>query len=358
MPSFFPESPTWRTTGGRLLKPAPFLIAGIVNITPDSFSDGGAFFNTRTAVDHARRLLEDGAHMLDLGAESTRPGAEDIGHEAEWARLAPVLGPCLALRDGAGWGEGEEDIRKKEGEELRELRPLRLPEQGIESPAPPIRSGAEAPDARKPAGAGGRAGRSFTIAVDTFRAATAAAALGIGPGAIPGAGPVDVINDVSGGSFDPAIIDVVAQAKAGYVLGHSPARPDVMQKAPYYDDVVETLMRWFTTRMELLTKAGLPEECIALDPCIGFGKTVEHTAAVFRAVPRFMELGRPLYFGISRKSFIGAVTGQGAGEREVSTQAATALLARAGVPIHRVHNVADTAATLKLVHALYGIPYA
>jgi len=290
-----PFTPAWRITGGRLLTPAPFLIAGIVNTTPDSFSDGGKFFTPEDAVNRVRDIVAQGAHMVDLGAESTRPGATDIGQAEEWRRLEPVLAQTLCLRDSG-----------------------------------PADSAGLPP---------------FTVSIDTFRAETAIRALSLSSGA-------DIINDVSGGSFDPGMDEALVAYKPGYVLGHSPARPDQMQQNPYYADVVDELLRWFSTRMNALVKAGLPEECICLDPCIGFGKTLEHTLDIMAAIPRFLALGRPLYFGISRKSFIGAITGQSAQERDTSTQVLTALLAQKGVHIHRVHQVADTVATLKLVQAL------
>lgn len=300
----------WRITGGRRLELAPFLVAGIVNITPDSFSDGGSFLKPEAAMARVRQVLEEGADMLDLGAESTRPGAEDIGHDEEWRRLAPVLEQVLDLRAA---------LRRK--------------------------------DSGKPAGTGASLSGSFTVSLDTFRAETAAKALYYLGEGHPG-GPVDVINDISGAAFDPAMADVLASFKPGYVLGHSPARPAEMQRDPRYDNVVEALLAWFTARMTRLVKAGLPEECIVLDPCIGFGKNTDHNLAIMAAIPRFAALGRPLYFGVSRKSFIGAITGEAALRRECSTQVVTAWLAHAGVAVHRVHQVAETVATLKIVRAL------
>jgi len=294
-----PSIPTWRTTGGRLLTPAPFLIAGIVNITPDSFSDGGAYFAPENAVKQAQSLVAEGAHIVDLGAESTRPGAQAIGHDEEWRRLEPVLAQILQLRNASSFSGPAADA------------------------APP-----------------------FAISIDSFRAETAIKALTMG---------ADIINDVSGGSFDPtpgALDEVLATHKPGYVLGHSPARPDLMQQNPRYDHVVDDLLRWFSARMNTLVKAGLPEECICLDPCIGFGKTLEHNLDIIKGLPRFLALGRPLYFGISRKNFIGTITGLPTEERDTPTQVVIALLAQAGVHVHRVHQVAKTVATLKLVQAL------
>lgn len=286
--------PEWRLLGGGRLAPAPFFIAGIVNVTPDSFSDGGRFLAPESALAHARRQLEEGAHILDLGAESTRPGAEDIGPDEEIKRLDGVLPALLALRDAAG----------------------------VEKP--------------------------FVVSIDTYRAKTTTWCLERG---------VDIINDVSGAVFEPEIIDALVQFKPGYVLGHSPERPAEMQKNPYYDNVVEELLRYFDERINTLVKAGLPEECIAVDPCIGFGKTVEHCLEIMAAAERFAIFGRPLFFGISRKSFIGAVAGYPVEERDMHTQVATALLAEKGVHIHRVHNVGAAKGTLALVEKLADLKY-
>lgn len=301
-PLFSGSSPSWRIYGGRLLKPAPFLVAGIVNITPDSFSDGGKYFSPEKAGERVCQVLAEGAQIVDLGAESTRPGADDIGTAEEWRRLAPVLEQCMDLR--------------------RE--------------------------------------NSFAVSIDTFRAETAAAALSLrlnrrtSPDAAgaPTYG-ADIINDISGGMFDPGMADVLGAFKPGYVLGHSPALPSHMQDNPHYEDVVEELLRWFEERMAVLVKAGLPEECISLDPCIGFGKNLEHNLAIIRNIPRFTALGRPLFFGISRKSILGELTGLDIKQRGPYTQVLTALLANAGVSVHRVHDVAETMLTLKIVREVH-----
>lgn len=266
-----------------------------------------------------RQVVDQGAAIVDLGAESTRPGADDIGQAEEWRRLRPVLEETLALRAS--------------------MAAMAAPE-GEKSASPP-----------------------FAVSIDTFRAGTAARALALGR-SDPEAG-ADIINDVSGGAFDPAMTGVLAEFKPGYVLGHSPARPGIMQINPRYDNVVDELLHWFTSRMTALVKAGLPEECICLDPCIGFGKNLRHNLAVCAAVPRFARLGRPLYFGVSRKSFLASLLealppGRNASgrlapdmrERDAATQAAVALLARSGVAVHRVHQVADTLVTLAIVRGM------
>lgn len=281
----------WQITRGRRIAPAPFFVAGIVNITPDSFSDGGAFFSPEAALDRIVQVAEEGGHMADLGAESTRSGSADVGHEEEMRRLSPPLRAAADMRSRG-----------------------KLPGE-------------------------------FLLSVDTWRADTARCCLEMG---------ADVVNDVSGGCFDPAMAEVLGQYKSGYVLGHSPDKPRTMQVKPYYDDVVQTLLAFFEERMAHFVKAGLPEECIVLDPCVGFGKNLEHNLAVMRAAPKFLTLGRPLYYGISRKSFLGELTGLPVDQRGEATQAATAVLAGLGVAVHRVHEVAATVRTLNIVKSLCG----
>ncbi|MDR2489619.1 MAG: dihydropteroate synthase [Desulfovibrio sp.] len=316
-PASFKQHISWRITGNRRISSSSFFIAGIVNITPDSFSDGGRYYTPADALKRVRQVADEGADIVDLGAESTRPGARDIGHAEEWRRLQPVLEGALALRASLS------------------SAPVRADDA---SGNPPL-----------------------VVSVDTFRAETAARALAGGRVA-PKEG-ADIINDVSGGAFDPAMADVLAEFKPGYVLGHSRGKPAVMQLSPYYDDVVDALLHWFTTRMTALVKAGLPEDCICLDPCIGFGKRLEHHLAICAALPRFACLGRPLYFGVSRKSFLASLLNgppdasavppgnphptQHA--KDVATQVVISLLANAGVAVHRVHRVADTVATRNIL---------
>lgn len=282
-----PPSPLWATGKGRLLRPAPFLVAGIVNVTPDSFSDGGQYNAPERAVELMRRHSAEGAELIDLGAESTRPGAEDIGVDEELRRLKPVLE--LARANGL-----------------------------FETP-------------------------TATFCLDTFRAKTAAWGLENG---------ISVINDISGMQFDSGMVSVLAEHKPGYVLGHSPALPRHMQEKNHYPNVVNAVIQHFTDKMNALVRAGLPEENICLDPCIGFGKSAAQSLELFAAVPRLLALGRPLYFGISRKRFLTDITGVSLEERGCPTQVVTALLASKGVHIHRVHDVGATKTTLALVQAM------
>ncbi len=273
----------WILLGGRVLNPAPFCLIGIVNVTPDSFSDGGKFLDSDHAVEHGLRLLDDGAGMLDLGAESTRPFAEPVPAAEECARLMPVLTRLRALR----------------------------------------------PDA--------------VLAVDTFKAETARAALEAG---------ADVINDVSACTEDPALTEVLAEYKPGYVLMHSQGNPKTMQINPSYTDVVEDILAFFEKHLDRLVQSGLPEDRIVLDPGIGFGKNKAHTVEILKGMERFASLGRPLYVGLSRKSMFREILGLDLEQRAEATRLAVALLAARGVPYHRVHDVAGCAQAIRLVEAM------
>lgn len=353
---------TWMTARGRVFTPAPFLVAGIVNVTPDSFSDGGQYADPHAAVRRIYAIVRQGAHMVDIGAESTRPGAKDTGPDVEWHRLEPVLKKALALRNRteAAHAAAQQSGAAPSGGTATQPCPA-AKAAASKSTAPASSTAKSAPTAlcADKAADAPRTGihapcPPFTVSVDTFREQTARKALTCLPDeeeGVPAQEGVDIINDISGGLFDPAMDEVLAEFKPGYVLGHCPARPDVMQRNPHYDNVVDTLLSWFTSRMEALVRRGLPEECICLDPCIGLGKNLDHNLEIIRAIPRFAALGRPLYYGVSRKSLLGEITGRGLHDRDGVTQAATALLAKHGVHIHRVHDVEDTLATLSLVQA-------
>lgn len=272
-----------------MLSLAPFCVMGVVNATPDSFHDGGRHQAPAAARASALAWAEacaakDIPLILDVGGESTRPGAEPVAEAEELARVLPVV----AALDGV---------------------------------AP--------------------------VSIDTTKAAVAAAALKAGGGA----GAV-IVNDVSAARWDPAMPDLLAAEKPGYILMHSGGRPGDMQTDPHYTDVVAEILDFFEERMAALTAAGLPEDHIALDPGVGFGKTLSHNLAVLKGLERFTALGRPLVLGLSHKSLFGRLLGLGPGERGGATLAATALAAARGARVHRVHDVAEAAAVLRLTAAL------
>lgn len=280
-------SATWTIRGGRGFFPAPFCVFGIVNVTPDSFYDGGLHQEAAFAIAHATQLMEAGAHVLDVGAESSRPFAAPVSLAEEQDRLMPVVHGLRALITAQG--------------------------------TPPI------------------------LSIDTYKAGTAQAALDAG---------AEIINDISACAFDPALRDVVAHYKPGYILMHSLGKPTTMQQAPRYDNVVDDILAFFERNMRMLQAAGLPEEHILLDPGIGFGKTLEHNLAILQQIERFATLGRPVFMGLSNKSLFGALLGLAPDQRATATQVATALLAARGVRYHRVHDVAETVRTLQLVTAM------
>lgn len=277
------KSIPWNIARGGTITPTPFSIMGIVNVTPDSFYDGGHYARTESAVAHARELVSQGADILDIGGESTRPFAAPVGEAEELERILPVVRAASAFEQ-------------------------RVP-----------------------------------LSVDTRRAGVAARALDAG---------AEIINDVSACSFDPELADVLASYTPGYVLMHSQGTPGDMQRNPRYDDVVAEVLAFFEERLHFLTRAGVPEENIILDPGIGFGKRLEHNLALLREVQRFFALGRPLLVAFSNKSLWKDLLGLDTSQRDNATQAGTAVMAAKGVAFHRVHAVDLTAQTLGVVRAL------
>ena len=246
------------------------LLMGIVNVTPDSFYDGGRYCDPQRAVGHALRLVEEGADLLDIGAESTRPGAHPIDVQEERRRLIPVLTAVAKV-----------------------------------VPVP--------------------------ISVDTSKAEVARAAIDEGAA---------MINDVTALRGDPAMVDVVAEAGAGLVLMHMQGRPDTMQLAPHYDDVVGEVAQFLTEQARFAMDHGVAKGRIVLDPGIGFGKTLEHNLDLLANLRVIAELGFPLLVGPSRKGFIGQLTQQSVDARAWGTAGVVALAIGQGANILRVHDVA------------------
>lgn len=264
-------------------------VMGILNLTPDSFSDGGLFLDPGAAVARAHQMLEEGADLLDLGAESTRPGGgvygdgcTELSADEEWCRLGPVLG---RLR--------------------REL-----------------------PNA--------------TLSVDTRKAEVARRALGAG---------ADLINDV-GGLRDPALLAVVIEAGCPVVAMHSRGELRTMQQNIHFTDVVAEVKAELAAMAEHALAAGLRREQLVLDPGIGFGKKLEHNLALLARLDELRELGFPLLLGASRKSFIQAVSPAPPEQRLGGSLAAAACAFRAGVAFLRVHDVAPTRQFLRVLAAI------
>lgn len=265
--------------------PPRFTLWGVVNVTPDSFFDGGTHSSLEQALPHALALAADGARVLDLGGASSRPGAADVPAAEEMRRVLPLLKELIRHRAQA--------------------------DASAESSCLPS---------------------STLLSVDTWRADVARSALEAG---------ADIINDISACAWDPALREAVAEYRPGYVLMHClpGTRPENMQNGPSYGDIADEVLHFFEKNMTLLVKAGLPEEHIMLDPGIGFGKTAEHNCALLSGMERLHTLGRPILLGVSNKSLFGALLGLGVEERGEATRICTALLAARGVTHHRVHDV-------------------
>lgn len=263
---------------------------GIVNITPDSFSDGGRFLDPSRAVEHALRLIEEGAEIVDLGAESTRPGGgvygagmREVGSDDELARLLPVL---------------------------EALRPR----------------------------------TEATISVDTRKGVVARAVLAAG---------ADWINDV-GGLADPELVEVVAEAGCPVVVMHSRGSLASMQRDITFDDVVREVTDELMQRVQLAESAGIKRSRIVLDPGLGFGKTVAQNLTLMRRLDALVATGHQVLVGASRKSFLAAAADDGSPptERLGGSLAAAAWAARYGAAILRVHDVAATVQFLRVLHAI------
>ena len=254
-------------------------IMGILNTTPDSFSDGGRHDAPDAALTHARAMIAAGADMLDIGGESTRPGAAEVPVEQEIARTAPVIAAI-------------------------------------------------------------RAESRIAISIDTRKAPVAAAALAAG---------ADLVNDVAGFTYDPALAPLCAGRGAPVCVMHSQGDPETMQDDPRYDDVLLDVYDFLAERIATLETAGIPRARIVTDPGIGFGKTVEHNLALLRGLSLFHGLGCPILLGVSRKGFIGKLGGEPRADARAPGSIAVGLAGLAqGVQFLRVHDVAETVQALRL----------
>lgn len=258
-------------------------IMGILNVTPDSFSDGGLFLRPEAAVMQAR-LMAAGADIIDIGGESTRPGAAEVAADEEQARTAPVI---AALRAG-----------------------------GLDLP----------------------------LSIDTRKADVAQAALTAGAA---------WVNDVTALRFDPAMAETVARAGCPVILMHSIATPATKQDEPYYDDVLLDVYDALADRVRAAEAAGITRDRIAIDPGIGFGKTLEHNLTLLARLSLFHDLGLPVLLGASRKRFIGTIGAEAEAARRMPGSLAVALGGVAqGVQMIRVHDVAETRQALSLWQAV------
>jgi dihydropteroate synthase len=258
----------------------PLRIMGVLNVTPDSFSDGGEWFSFEDAVAHGRELAGQGAKILDVGGESTRPGAEPVSEEEELRRVVPVI----EALDGAA-----------------------------------------------------------QLSIDTSKLAVAQAALDAG---------ATYVNDVTAFRAAPEMASLVAERGVECCLMHMLGEPRTMQHDPRYDDVVDDIKAFLSERVAFAVGEGIAEERIAIDPGIGFGKTVEHNLELLRRLDEIVALGFEVVIGTSRKSFLGKLTGRDdPHDRVAATLATTVLALERGATVFRVHDVAETADALKVAAA-------
>jgi dihydropteroate synthase len=249
------------------------MIMGILNVTPDSFSDGGKYISVRTAVAQAEKMLADGADIIDIGGESTRPGSDPVPAAEQIRRVVPVIEAVRNLSSG------------------------------------------------------------MAISIDTTLSEVAEAALRAG---------ADMINDVSGGTGDPAILRLAARLDAPIVLMHSQGTPKTMQDNPYYGDVIREVRAALQERVESALQAGVKKERIILDPGIGFGKRKQDNFDLLAHLDVFVELGFPVLLGTSRKRFMGSLCNvEEPAELVTATAVTTALGVMAGVKLFRVHDVKE-----------------
>ena len=253
---------------------------GVLNVTSDSFSDGGKFLDPRAAVSRALQMIDEGADLIDMGAESTRPGSRGVSAVEQLRRLVPVL---------------------------RALR----------------------------------ARSEIPLSIDTQSAKVAEVCLAEG---------ATLINDISALRKDRAMAKVLAKSTCGVILMHMQGTPRTMQKNPRYKNVVREITAFFRERLAACEASGIDRSRIWLDPGIGFGKSLEHNLTILKNLESFAVLKRPLVIGVSRKGFLGSLTGETIAERRVTASVVAGILAvQRGANVLRVHDVAENRAGLRVL---------
>jgi dihydropteroate synthase len=266
------------------------LVMGVLNVTPDSFSDGGRFNDPDIATNHALQMIKDGADIIDIGGESTRPGSERISAQVELDRVLPVIS---ALADSG-----------------------------------------------------------VAISIDTMRVEVAQAAVAAG---------ACMVNDVSGGKSDPTILDYVASLNTPYILMHWRGPSNIMNTLTDYQDVVADVTNEISKQVDVAVAAGIARERIAIDPGIGFAKTVDQNWPILKHLDVLEELGLPILMGASRKKFLGELlvkdgVPRNSDERESATTAISTLMAARGLWAVRVHDVKSSSDAVAVVDRITKTP--
>ena len=252
-------------------------IMGIVNVTPDSFSDGGKYLDTNQAINHALKLIDDGADIIDVGGESTRPGSEPVSLDEELIRTISVI---------------------------KNIRSLR---------------------------------KDILISIDTTKSEVAKQALDNG---------ADIINDISGLTFDKEMINVAKSFDAGIVIMHIKGNPKTMQNSPFYLDVVDEIKEFLITQSTKAKQNGIDK--IIIDPGIGFGKSVDDNFKLIKQLNDFSDIGFPVMIGLSKKSFIGKTLDLNIEDREIATVIMETISVLNSARIIRTHNVKYCTQMVKL----------
>jgi len=261
------------------------LIMGILNVTPDSFSDGGMYYNATQAVEFALQMEEEGADIIDVGGESTRPGAKTVELQKECDRILPVI----------------EGIRTKS---------------------------------------------DILISIDTYKSEVARKSIATGAG---------MVNDISGMTFDPNMVDVIKDSGLPVVIMHIKGTPENMQKNPYYEDLMQELTEYFEERKKFARAKGILDQQIILDPGIGFGKRLQDNFQLLRELKKIVDIGFPVLIGPSKKSFIGLTLDLPVDQRLEGTAAAVTTGILKGARIVRVHDVKEMKRVALITDSIRGI---
>ena len=261
------------------------LIMGILNVTPDSFSDGGMYYNATQAVEFALQMEEEGADIIDVGGESTRPGAKTVELQKECDRILPVI----------------EGIRTKS---------------------------------------------DILISIDTYKSEVARQSIATGAG---------MVNDISGMTFDPNMVDVIKDSGLPVVIMHIKGTPKNMQKKPYYEDLMQELTEYFEERKKFARAKGILDQQIILDPGIGFGKRLQDNFQLLRELKKIVDMGFPVLIGPSKKSFIGLTLDLPVDQRLEGTAAAVTTGILKGARIVRVHDVKEMKRVALITDSIRGI---
>jgi len=252
------------------------LIMGILNVTPDSFTDGGKFLDTNTAVNHAMDMIVDGADIIDIGGESTRPFSDSVSEEEELSRVISVI------------------------QKLREKT-------------------------------------DTIISIDTTKSSVADNACSVG---------ADIVNDISGLSFDSNMVDIVIKHDCPVVLMHIIGNPKTMQENPSYNNMISDITNHLLDRANFALKKGVKKHNIILDPGIGFGKTIDNNFTIINNIDKLTDLGYPILIGASRKSFIGKTLNVDENNRIEGTIASNIIALDRGCKIFRVHDIIEAKRSL------------